>query len=139
EVVADAYREHLASDTHPDLRRELVMGVGLLPEAAGLTIAELALRNDPSVDVRLQAMFVFTVHAEAERAEAAIDRVLDDPAVADDPMHLSAVVLALQNLEHRDVNAVARLGARLQSMALAPQSRELLDEILARSVPGGGR
>jgi len=139
EVVADAYREHLASDTHAELRRELVMGVGLLPDRSGLAIARLALDHDPSVDVRIQAMFAFTVHGDAERAEAAVNQVLDDPVVAGDTMHLAAVVLALQNLEGGDANAVARLGARLQSMALAPRSRELLDEILARSVPGGGR
>lgn len=139
EVVADAYREHLAADTHPQLRRELVMGVGMLPDQSGLAIARLALDNDPSVDVRIQAMFVFTVHGDAAGAEAAVRQVLDDPVVANDPMHLAAVVLALQNLEHGDANVVARLGARLQGMALAPRSRELLDEILARSVPGGGR
>ncbi|MFN3243550.1 MAG: hypothetical protein ACE37K_18745 [Planctomycetota bacterium] len=139
EVVADAYREHLAADTHPQLRRELVMGVGMLPDQRGLSIAKLALDNDPSVEVRIQAMFVHTVHGDAAGAEAAVNQVLDDPAVAGDPMHLAAVVLALQNLEHGDANTLARLGTRLQSMALAPRSRELLDEILARSVPGGGR
>ena len=139
EVVADAYREHLAADTHPQLRRELVMGVGMLPDGRGLQVAKLALENDPSVEVRIQAMFVHTVHGVAAGAEAAVNGVLDDPRVANDPTHLAAVVLSLQNLEHEDSNAVARLGARLRSMALAPESRDLLDELLARSVPGAGR
>ena len=125
--------------TRQELRRELVMGVGMLPDESGLQIAKLALDHDPSVEVRIQAMFVHTVHGGAARAEAAIQQILDDPVVAGEPMHLAAVVLALQNLEHEDANAVARLGARLQSMSLAPRSRDLLDEILARSVPGGGR
>lgn len=139
EVVADAYREQLAADTQPQLRRELVMGVGMLPDGSGLEVARLALLHDPSVEVRLQALFVHTVHGDKVDAEAAVNRVLDDPAVAADPMHLAAVVLALQNLEHQDANVMARLGARLQAMALAPRSRELLDGMLARSLPGGGR
>ncbi len=139
ELVADAYREHLASDTYPELRRELVMGVGMLPDQRGLAVAKLALQSDPSVEVKIQAMFVHTVHGVASGAEAAVHQVLDDPRVANDPMHLAAVVLALQNLEHEDPNVIARLGARLAGMALAPKSRDLLDEILARSVPGGRR
>ncbi|HEB51743.1 MAG TPA: hypothetical protein ENI87_00670 [bacterium] len=138
ERIADAYREQLAADTHPEMRRELVMGVGMLPDEVGLEIAELALQNDPSPDVRIQAMFAFTVHAEPAAAERAMSQVLDDPVVAGDAKHLGAVVLALQNLEQGDPNTVARLGARLRTLPLSPQSRELLDEILARSLPGGG-
>ena len=66
-------------------------------------------------------------------------QILDDPTIARDPSHLGSVVLALENLEHDDVNVVARDGARLQAMALTPRSRALLDELLARSIPGGGR
>lgn len=139
EVVADAYRTQLAADTHPQLRRELVMGVGMLPGATGLPIAKLALDHDPSPEVRLQAMFVHTVQGDPESAEAAMHQILDDPTIARDPSHLGSVVLALENLEHDDVNVVARVGARLQAMALTPRSRALLDELLARSIPGGGR
>ena len=64
------------------------------------------------------------------RAEAALHQVLDDPVIASDPSHLGAVVLALENLEHDDVNAMARVGARLQAMPLSPRSRALLDELL---------
>ena len=139
EVVADAYREQLAVGTHPELRRELVMGVGMLPNARGLSIARLALNQDPSVEVRIQAVFVHTVHSDAAEAEAAIHQLLNDPRVASNPMHLAAVILALQNLEHEDANVIARVGARLQSMTLTPRSRARLDELLARSLPNEGR
>jgi len=138
ELLADAYREQLAAGTQPALRREMVMGVGMLPDASGLEIARLALDHDPAVEVRLQAMFVFTVHGAGAGAEGAIHQILDDPRVAADPDHLGAVVIALQNLEDDDPNVIARLGARLQVMPLRPRSRELLDELLARSLPRPG-
>jgi len=139
EVVADAYREQLAAGTHPELRRELVMGIGMLPNARGLTIARLALSQDPSVEVRIQALFVHTFHNDAAGAEAAIHQVLNDPRVASNPMHLAAIILALQNLEHEDANVIARVGARLQRMAITPRSRARLNELLARSIPNEGR
>ncbi len=139
EVVAAAYRLQLAAGTHPQVRRELVMSVGMLPGEHGRSTARLALDQDPSPEVRLQAMFAYTVQGEPARAEAALHQVLDDPVIASDPSHLGAVVLALENLEHDDVNAMARVGARLQAMPLSPRSRALLDELLARSLPGSGR
>ena len=139
EVVAEAYRLQLAAGTHPQVRRELVMSVGMLPGEHGRSTARLALDQDPSPEVRLQAMFAHTVQGEPARAEAALHQVLDDPVIASDPSHLGAVVLALENLEHDDANAMARVGARLQAMPLSPRSRSLLDELLARSLPGGGR
>ena len=139
DVVADAYRQQLAAGTHPKLRRELVMGVGLLPGGRGAEIARLALEHDPAVEVRIQAMFAITVQGDARAAESAIERLLDDPVVASNPAHLEAVVLALQNLEHDDVNVLARLSARLQSMALSPSGRRSLESLVARSLPPTGR
>ena len=137
ELLADAYREHLAANNHPDIRRELVMGVGMLPNPDGIKVAELALANDPSPEVRVQAMYVFTVHGTAEAAEGAVTQLLDDPIIAASSRHLGGIVLALQNLEHRDPNVIARLGARLGSMGLSEHSRKQLNEILERSLPGG--
>lgn len=139
DVVADAYREQLAAGTHPKLRRELVMGVGLLPGGRGAEIAKLALEHDPSVEVRIQAMFALTVHGDAQAAESAIGRLLDEPAVANNPAHLEAVVLALGNLEHEDINALARLGSRLQTMALSPRVRRNLEVLMARGLPSSRR
>ena len=139
ELLADAYREQLAAGTRPALRREMVMGVGMLPDASGLEIAQLALDHDPSVEVRLQALFVFTMHGLGVGAEAAVHQILDDPKISADPHHLDTVVLALRNLEDEDANALARLAARIRAMPLSAKSERVLDEMLARSVPSGGR
>ncbi|MGK0301577.1 MAG: hypothetical protein ACI89X_002456 [Planctomycetota bacterium] len=136
-AVSEAYRRHLAANTQPDIRRELLMGVGMIPNAAGLPVAELALANDPSPDVRIQAMYVFTVHATPEACEQAINQLLDDPEIANHQLRLGSIVLALQNLEKGDPNRLARLGARLQSLPLAGYSRVKLKEILDRVLPGG--
>ena len=138
-VLAEAYNRHLAANNHPNIRRELIMGVGMIPDPAGLQLAKLALANDPSPEVRIQAMYVFTVHATTEAAEQAINQLLDDPAIANNQERLGAIVLALTNLEHADPNIIARLGARLQSMSLAGYSRVSLAEILSRVLPGGSR
>lgn len=138
DVIVDAYREHLATDNQPEIRRELVMGVGMLPNGSGLDLAKLALNYDPSPLVRIQAVFVYSVHAPPEAAEQSISQLLDDPAIANDQTHLAAIVMALENLEHRDANSIARLGARLQSMSLSEITRENLTQLLARALPGGG-
>lgn len=138
EAIADAYRQHLAANNQPEIRRELIMGVGMLPDAEGLKLAELAIANDPSPEVRIQAMFVFTIHAPPAMAEQAVSQLLDEPTIANSQVHLGAIVMALQNLEHGDPNAIARLGARLQSMSLSVQSRESLKQLIARSLPNGG-
>tara|TARA_R110002072_G_scaffold174303_4_gene329422 strand:+ start:27095 stop:28597 length:1503 start_codon:yes stop_codon:yes gene_type:complete len=136
-AVAEAYRKHLAANNHPDVRGELIMGVGMLPDAVGLPVAELALANDPSPEVRIQAMYVFTVHAAPEAAERAVNQLLDDPVIANDSLRLGSIVLALQNLEQGDPNRIARLAARLKSLPLADYSRIALKAILDRCLPGG--
>jgi len=138
QIVADAYREHLAANNQPDIRRELIMGVSMLPDQKGLELAELALQNDPSPQVRIQAMFAFTIHADAAKAEQVVSQLLDEPAIANSQLHLNSVVLALENLKHGDPNTIARLGARLQSMSLSEQSRKSLAALMARCLPNGG-
>lgn len=138
QIVADAYRQHLAANNQPDIRRELIMGVSMLPDQKGLELAELALQNDPSPQVRIQAMYAFTIHADPAKAEQVVSQLLDEQAIANNPLHLGSVVLALENLEHGDPNTIARLGARLQSMALSEQSRKSLAALMARCLPNGG-
>jgi hypothetical protein len=138
DVLADAYREHLASDTHADVRRELVFGVGMVPGAIGLETAELALANDPSADVRVQALFAITAHGGDDRGERAMMRALDDPAITGDARHLESLVFALRNLEHGDANVVDRVGQRLRATALSEASRQELEQMMARCLPGGG-
>lgn len=143
EALADAYRALLASNTQTQVRADLVTGVGMTTTPLGLDVAKLALANDPSPDVRIQALFALTARREHALAEAALNQVLDDPHVAQDPTRLGAVVLALQNLEAADdPNVMQRVGQRLQSLPLAGYSRQLLAGLLARAVPadaGGQR
>lgn len=139
EALADSYRELLASNTQTQVRADLVTGVGMTTTPLGLEIAQLALANDPSPDVRIQAVFALTARREKALAEAALHQVLDDPLVARDPTRLGALVFALQNLEAADdPNVMQRVGQRLQTLPLADHSRQLLANLLARAVPGGG-
>jgi hypothetical protein len=139
EALADSYRELLASNTQTQVRADLVTGVGMTTTPLGLEIAQLALANDPSPDVRIQAVFALTARREKALAEAALNQVLDDPLVARDPTRLGALVFALQNLEAADdPNVMQRVGQRLQTLPLADHSRQLLANLLARAVPGEG-
>ncbi|MBL8749650.1 MAG: hypothetical protein JNK78_10860 [Planctomycetes bacterium] len=136
-ALADAYRELLASNTQPGMRQDLVAGVGFSGAAEGRTVAELALRHDPSPDVRIQAVFALSA-TDTDAGERAISELLDDPRIAKDPNHLGALVLAMQNLEAgRNLNAIDRLGRRLRTMALSESGRVALEALLARSLPGG--
>jgi hypothetical protein len=139
DAVADAYRELLATDTQAGIRAELVTGIGVARTPLGDEIATLALAQDPSPDVRVQAAFALSTR-DAETAERAIQQALDDRRIAEDPVRLSALVFALQNLEAGGhVNAIARLGERLGQGPLAESSRQILTGLLARALPGGGR
>ena len=136
-VLADAYRQHLASNTHADVRAELVFGVGMLPGQTGLEIAELAIANDPDPNVRLQALLGLSANAETARAEAAMMQLLDDPAIANNRRYLGTIVGALRNLEFKDPHAIDRVGRRLRNSPLSEQSRQELAAILDRSLPSG--
>lgn len=137
EALAHSYRELLASNTQTQVRADLVTGVGMTTTPLGLEIAKLALANDPSPDVRIQAVFALTARRENTLAEAALNQVMDDPLVAQDPTRLGALVLALQNLEAADdPNVMQRVGQRLQTLPLAESSRQMLAGMLARAIPG---
>jgi hypothetical protein len=139
ELVADTYRELLGSDVQPSMRSDLVTALGMTPTPLADEISELALTSDPSPDVRLQAVFVLSTRPSAQTAERAFDRALDDRLIAADPIRLGAVVLALQNLEAAGhLNSIDRIGQRLRGMPLAEHSRQTLEGMLARSLPGGG-
>jgi hypothetical protein len=138
ELVADTYRELLGGDIQPAMRSDLVTALGMTPTPLADEISELALATDPSPDVRLQAVFVLSTRQSVEVAERALERALDDRLIAADPLRLGAVVLALQNLEAGGhVNAIDRIGQRLRGLPLAEHSRQTLEGMLARSLPGG--
>lgn len=137
ELVADAYRELLAANTQPDVRTDLVAGVGFTGSEQAVAIAQLALHNDPSPEVRIQAGFVLTATGDAEAGERALHLLLDDAAIAGDATRLGAVVLALRNLEASGaINAIDRLGQRLRGLPLRDADRQSLELLLARSLPG---
>lgn len=137
EQVADSYRELLASDTQPDVRCNLITGVGMSRTPLGLEIATLALQNDPQPAARVQAAFAITAHGGAEAGERALLQLADDPAIAADTTHASALVLALENLENSaDANTIERIARRLQMLPLFEDSRQRLDALVQRSLPG---
>jgi hypothetical protein len=138
DLVADDYRALLAAGTHADVRCDLVTGVGMTQTPLGLEIAELALHNDPSLDVRMQAVFALTSRGDAALGERALARILDEAGVAGDKQRLAAAVLALQNLAATgDANAIDRVGRRLLAMPLSAASRQQLEGLLQRCLPGG--
>ncbi|MBL9076306.1 MAG: hypothetical protein JNL08_02305 [Planctomycetes bacterium] len=138
ELVADAYRDLLAANVEPAIRTELVAAIGLTGSAEARDLVDLALHHDPSPDVRLQAAFAVTATGSADDGERALQLLLDDPTFAGDPTRLDAIVLALRNLEGGDgTNQLDRLARRLRSLPLRDGSRQELDALLARSLPGG--
>jgi hypothetical protein len=137
DAVADGYRELLAANTHANVRCDLVTGVGMVRTPLGRELAELALHGDPAVEVRLQALFALTAQGDAELGERALGVALDDPRIGSDPVRLAAVVMALGNLEASgDANAIDRIAQRLRTLPLADESRQRLDALVRRAVPG---
>jgi hypothetical protein len=65
-------------------------------------------------------------------------RLLDDPRTQDDPDVLHTAVLVVDNLASAGLlHAVDRLGQRLRQTPLGDTSRQRLEGILARCLPGG--
>lgn len=136
DAIADSYRELLAANTHSDVRCDLITGIGMTRTPLGLEIAQLALHDDPSPAARIQAVFALTAQGEVAHGEAAITTALDDPGIANDPTHLGALVLALQNLEAAgDANAIERVARRLQALPLPDSARQTLAAMLQRCLP----
>ena len=138
DVLADAYHELLAADTHPAVRADLVAGLAMTRTPVSAAAVELALQSDPSPEVRMQAMLSTTATLAPERGEAACHTILDDPDLGSDPARLAVVVFALQNLEAAGLtNAVDRLGKGLRNTPLRDDTRQALELLLARALPNG--
>ncbi|MCA8973770.1 MAG: hypothetical protein KDC98_03575 [Planctomycetes bacterium] len=136
ELVLEEYYGLLASDTYAAVRSDLISGLGMARGAEARNAVELALQ-DPASQVRTQAMLTISAIAP-ERAEEACNLLLDDPRTANDPDTLAVVVMALDNLASAgEVNAVDRLGQRLRQSPLPEHTRQRLESILDRSLPGG--
>ncbi len=138
-LLQQEYEQRLGSDVSPMLRAALVTGAGFTRSPEGIEVAKLAFASDPDPEVRMRALFVLTGTAAEALGETAIGQALDDPAIGGDPERLGAVVLALENLARAGlVNAVHRLGARLRATpGLAESTREVLERLLAQTLPGG--
>jgi len=138
ELVADAYRELLAANIQPNVRTDLIAGIGMTGSGPAREVVELALHNDPDAEVRIQSGFVLTATGDADAGERALQVLLDDPAIAGDAKRLGAIVLALQNLEAAGaVNQIDRLAQRLRTLPLDQASRQSLEALVARSLPAG--
>lgn len=138
EALADAYRELLASNTQSEQRIDLIAGLVVATGEQRREIQLLALHNDPSPSVRLQALFAISTATDYELTEQAFGVLLDDPLIAGNMRQLGSLVLALQNLEAAgQVNAVDRIGGRMRSMTLDEATRQRLESLLGRSLPSG--
>jgi hypothetical protein len=138
-ALRQRYDQALAANLAPALRAELVTGGGFQSEG-GIDLARNAFDLDPDPAVRARAMLVLTSRAGEALGAAALTAMLDDPVVGHDPAQLGQVILGLENLIGRcNPDVIARIGGRLQSRKLLPGDRKLLDSVLARAVPGGGR
>ncbi|MBL8723083.1 MAG: hypothetical protein JNK49_03515 [Planctomycetes bacterium] len=137
-AVADAYRELLAGDQHAAVRVDLLAGLATGDRGEALPLLEQAQTSDPSPRVRAQALLTITSSATESHGTAALERALGDPALRSDPHLLGMAVMALQNLEVAGLtNAVDRFGQQLRSLPLREDTRNLLEQLLAHSLPGG--
>ena len=134
DVLQTAYHQELRAGSDPELRAELVSGIGFRgPE--GLALARRAFDLDPSVEVRSRAMFAMTSQAPAALGERTLMAALDDERFSQDPKRLGQVALALDNLANAgEHGAVDRVGRRLLAHpALTARDRERVDAMLARN------
>lgn len=138
QTLGQAYEQLLADDLQPGIRRDLLAGIGMTSGETPVALLELALANDPARPVRLQAMLSLSASVPHTHGESACHRLLDDPAVANDPGSLGVVLLALQNLEVAGLtNAVDRVGRRLRATPLPAEARQQLEGLLRRALPSG--
>lgn len=136
--LVEAYEQHLADGTDPQLRASLLAGAGSLGHPDGILLAEAAHRHDPDLVVREQALFLLTAHAPTEHGERVMHEALDDPQVLANPSRLGSLVLALENLARAgELHGLHRVGQRLRATALRETDRALLEELLERHLPRG--
>ena len=137
-LLQDAYERMLAQDVDPRVRAELVTGAGF-EGGENLEIARTAFEHDRDPEVRSRAIFVLTAKAGSTLGEKTLMAALDDRALSSDPVRLTGIVLALENLVGGDPNVIDRIGRRILARSeLTSSDRKKLGELLARSLPGGG-
>lgn len=133
------YERCLADGVMPRHREELVSALGTLgQDGASLRAAELAFASDPSPRVRSVALLALCNRAPSDRAVAALDAALADPAF-DRRYDLDAVAMAVQALAlrpDREVNTLDRATQFLLAQpALSATGRSTLEAVRREYLP----
>lgn len=115
-AVRLAYEEALGDLRDPGFRANLVAGLLMAPTAESLELLEIALREDPELEVRERALLQLTALDDPRIGERAIDSVLSDPRFANQAGVVELCVSALSNLARRaDRATLERVANRLLS------------------------
>ncbi|MGE0143525.1 MAG: hypothetical protein AB7I19_07230 [Planctomycetota bacterium] len=113
-AVRLAYEEALGDLRDPGFRANLVAGLLMAPNAESLELLEIALREDPELEVRERALLQLTAMDDPSIGERAIESVLSDPRYANQADVVGLCVSALSNLARRaDRATLERVASRL--------------------------
>ena len=138
-LLMASYERMLADNVDPHVRAELVTGAGF-EGGDSLEIARTAFEHDRDLEVRSRAIFVLTARAGPALGEKTLMTALDDRGLSGDPVRLSGLVIALENLAGGDPNVVDRISRRMLARSeLVASDRRKLEELIARTLPGGGK
>jgi hypothetical protein len=115
-AVRLAYEAALGDLRDPGFRANLVAGLLMTPNAESLELLEIALREDPELEVRERALLQLSAMDDPRIGERAIDSVLSDPRFANQAGVVELCVSALSNLARRaDRATLERVANRLLS------------------------
>jgi hypothetical protein len=146
-LVRAAFQELTASQANPELRADLVMGLGCNPSPDNLAVTKAAFDHDPDVQVRCRALLALTGNAGTAYGEQVVTAALADRELCGPGgQHLGVILAALENLAMQgEREVVARLGRQLgERRDLPPDVRSELEQLLERGstpprLPGRGR
>lgn len=134
QLVRTKYEDLRAGKLHPELRADLVMGLGCNPSRDNLAIAKAAFATDPDTRVRCRALLTITGNAASALGEEVVNAALADREFCGrNGERLNFIVAALDNMARQgEREAVARLGRKLgERKDLAPDVRTELERLLA--------
>ncbi len=132
-LVRAAYDQLLSATENPDLRADLVTGLGFNPSRENLATVKTAFDRDPALAVRKRALLALTANAATALGEQIVNAALDDRELCGARgERLGVIVAALENMASAGENeAVARLGAQLARRPdLPPGARTELERLL---------
>jgi hypothetical protein len=134
-LVRATYAELAQEQAAPELRADLVAGLGFNPCEPNLALTKSAFDSDADVNVRRRALLALAANGAAAYGEQVVTAALADRELCGARgERLGVIVAALENMARNgEREAVARLGARLaQRRDLAPNVREALQQLLER-------